>query len=158
MDIDERYKKGKIYKLICSETLDLYIGSTIMSLYDRLRKHRCKNNECESRYFVDPIIELIEDYPCNNRLELRKREQYFIDNNDCINKNKSYTTTTKEEEIEYRKKYYLENKERNKKYYLENKEKLNEKFNCDCGGKYTKTHEAKHKKTKKHKKYLDSII
>ena len=157
MNIDERYKKGKIYKLICSETLNIYYGSTIRTLKQRLRKHRCKDNDCQSKYFVEPVIELIEDYPCNNRRELEKREQYFIENFECVNKYKSYMS--EEDRKEYDKKYHQDNKEYYKeymkKYIKENREKLNEKvkkyreenkekikeiknqkFNCDCGGQY----------------------
>ena len=44
---------------------------------------------------------------------------------------------------------------RSRKNYKENKEEVNKKFNCPCGGKYTKTNKAIHFKTKKHLKYLE---
>lgn len=50
--------------------------------------------------------------------------------------------------------YYLENKEnirhKQNQYRELNKDKLNEQFECECGGKYTSCHKATHMKTKKH--------
>ena len=31
-------------------------------------------------------IELLEDYPCENKEQLLKREGYYIQNNDCVNR------------------------------------------------------------------------
>jgi hypothetical protein len=33
---------------------------------------------------------LIEEYPCNDKRELEEREQYWIDNTDCINAKSSF--------------------------------------------------------------------
>ena len=61
---------------------------------------------------------------------------------------------------EYKHKWYLENKEKatekGKIYREENKEKLNEKFTCECGGRYTKQHLALHNKTQKHLKFMNN--
>jgi len=168
MDIDERYKRGKIYRLACTSTLDIYYGSTIQTLNDRLIDHRKSSNSCESKNFVDPVIELIEDYPCNNKRELEKKEQYYIDNNECINKIKSYVS--EEDRIEnnkkYCKKYHQDNREKQnekrKKYREENKEKIKEyarqynqeKVVCECGAEITKINLSKHKRRKIHKKNL----
>ena len=57
------------------------------------------------------------------------------------------------------KEYKLKNKEKineyNKKYYEKNKEKIREKFQCDCGGKYTKSHKADHERTNKHLAFIN---
>jgi len=45
-----------------------------------------------------------------------------------------------------------------KKYKELNKIKLNEKFNCECGGKYSRTHKANHEKTEKHQSFINSQI
>jgi hypothetical protein len=55
---------------------------------------------------------------------------------------------------EKRKEINEKRKEKDKEYRDKNKEKLNEKFICCCGGKYTKTGKSKHFKTKKHQEYL----
>jgi len=91
------YSQGKIYKIVCNKTGLVYIGSTSSSLETRLKGHEndCKRylnkktNHLISSIFVivnnDYKIELIENYPCNNKQELIKREYYYIDNIDCIN-------------------------------------------------------------------------
>tara|TARA_R110002153_G_C13022946_1_gene467738 strand:+ start:39 stop:443 length:405 start_codon:yes stop_codon:yes gene_type:complete len=47
--------------------------------------------------------------------------------------------------------------ERHKIYRDNNKDKLKEKFNCDCGGKYTYNHKDSHFRTKKHLAYMETI-
>lgn len=79
------YKKGKIYKLIFDGSDEIYVGSTIQALKDRLSGHRSNPNNFKirkavrdhGRYHVK--IRLIEKYPCDDRDELLKREQYWID-------------------------------------------------------------------------------
>lgn len=64
----------------------------------------------------------------------------------------------------YQKEYYEKNKEyfklkdkkrteQKKIYYQKIKDKLNTKFDCICGGKYTNSSKLKHTKTKKHLSY-----
>ena len=59
---------------------------------------------------------------------------------------------------EYDKKNIENNKEKialqNKEYRENNKEKINKKYHCQCGGKYSHNNKALHLKTKKHQKYL----
>ncbi len=129
----------------------------------------------------DCKIVLIEKFPCESKDELCARERYFIENTDCINivvpgrtqkewceinkdkikeRKKEYYQKNKEQISERDKKYYQNNKdnkkEYDKKYYQNNKEIINKKYNCDCGGKYTYYHKAKHFKTDKHQRYLKS--
>lgn len=84
------YSKGKIYKIIDESNGDVYIGSTIQSLKRRFHTHQIFKDY--NKLKCNCKIILIEDYPCNSRRELEKREQYFIDNTDCINKLNSYLT------------------------------------------------------------------
>jgi hypothetical protein len=49
---------------------------------------------------------LVENYSCNSKKELETRERYYIENNECVNKNMP-TRTMKE--------YQEENKEKIKK-------------------------------------------
>jgi hypothetical protein len=35
-----KYSEGKIYKIVCKITGDVYFGSTIQSLNTRMREHR----------------------------------------------------------------------------------------------------------------------
>ncbi len=75
----------------------VYIGSTYKTLDERLKRHEydCKRYiEKKTNIFISSIyvtfnndykIELIENYPCNNKQELENREYFHIDDNDCIN-------------------------------------------------------------------------
>jgi len=109
--IDERYKNGKIYKIVCNETNEVYYGSTRQKyLSNRIKTHRGEN--CISKQIIDRknyYYELVEDYSCNNRYELETRERWYILNNDCINKNiptrtkKQWNEDNKETIIEKRK-------------------------------------------------------
>ncbi len=42
-------------------------------------------------------------------------------------------------------------------YYIDNRERDNEKFNCFCGGKYTKNNKSVHLKTNRHLKFLSQV-
>ena len=103
------YTKGKIYKLISSQTKDVYIGSTTTTLYLRFMYHINNNKstgDCSSKEllkFDDCRIELIEDYPCDSHLELREREQYFMDLLDnVINKQRAVVKPQQQRTAEYR--------------------------------------------------------
>ena len=68
---------------------------------------------------------------------------------------------SKKEIIDYQKDYYNENKEKlkasSKNNREANKDKLNEKFDCECGGKYLYSHKSAHIKTAKHQNFLQSL-
>ncbi len=95
-----KYENGKIYKIVSigkNKTNDIYIGSTFLTLKERLKNHLNEYNrkDCNSyctSYEILKIgeyrIELIENYPCDNDDELRLREaEYIIENLDiCVNK------------------------------------------------------------------------
>jgi hypothetical protein len=137
------YSRGKIYTIRNrNDKSKIYVGSTIEPLCRRLAKHKHKskshghyilyievNNDWDNWY-----IELYENYPCDSKEELLKREgevireigtlnnkiagrdlkQYYIDNIDKIKK--------------YKQEYYIENadkiKEYKQKYYIENSENI----------------------------------
>tara|TARA_R110001606_G_scaffold312089_1_gene458840 strand:- start:57 stop:641 length:585 start_codon:yes stop_codon:yes gene_type:complete len=63
----------------------------------------------------------------------------------------------KEHEKRYREEHREQKKEYDKEYRENNKKKKQEKFDCECGGKYTHNHKSKHFKTKIHKNYLNSL-
>jgi len=137
-----KYENGKIYKIVCNITNEIYIGSTIENLTRRLKRHMSKK-DCLSKNIIergDYKIELIRNYPCNNRIELLWEERRHIDNNNCINTERPITT--KEEQIEYRKNWRKENK--------------NIKINCECGSIIQKQELARHKKSKKHLNYINN--
>jgi hypothetical protein len=144
--IDERYKNGKIYKIVCNETNEVYYGSTIESLTDRIRKHNDKS--CRSRQIISRnnyYYKLIEDYSCNNKYELNTRERWYIENNNCINKTIPTRTRKEYRQVNKDKKKIID-----KIYYENNKEKYKEKITCNiCGSITTKHNIKKHQQTKK---------
>jgi len=163
--IDERYVNGKIYKIVCNLTGEVYYGSTIQKLNDRMNKHRYNKN-CESKQIINRnnyYCELIENYSCNNKNELESRERCYIENYDCINKNiptrtkKEYFEKNKDQIVEYKKNHHEQNKEiyneRRKIHYHQNKEislgKKKEKITCDiCGSIVRRGGISKHRRTK----------
>jgi hypothetical protein len=142
--MDERYQRGKIYKLTCDDPTMVYYGSTIRTLTRRLTNHNAPSNNTVSKNMRDAgglKIELVEDYPCNSKRELEQREQYYIANNECINykcafhteeerleKKRQLHIINRDKELEQKRKYHEANKEKEKAYREANKEKLAEKY------------------------------
>jgi len=105
-----KYKDGKIYKVITND--GIYIGSTIMLLSKRLWHHRYAESSGLNIDETNSSIELIEDYPCNNKTELKQREQYWMDKIECINERRAYQS--KEDRRSYKKIKSKEAYEKNK--------------------------------------------
>jgi len=145
---------GSIYKIYDNTNGNVYYGSTSERLLGkRLAHHRadCKSwcdgkrkTGCKSFDIIkngDYDISLVEKVYYEEKVELHRRERWYIENNECVNKNiptrtdkeygKKYREEHKEERIEYNKKYKEEHKddaaEYNKKYYDEHIEVINEK-------------------------------
>ena len=87
MVIYNPYEHGKIYKIWSLQTQEIYVGSTCQALHKRMHEHR--RNTIEGKGFklykvmrelgIDVFsIELVENYPCKNREELRKREGFWV--------------------------------------------------------------------------------
>ena len=161
------YKNGKIYKIVCEITGEVYIGSTRLSLEDRLSNHVAKSNSCCSKQIIDRNkydIKLLEAYPCNNEHELRRKEGEYQRAFECINRRiecrteAEYRLDNTKNISEYNKQYRLDNKEwrseYNKQYSLENAEKIKTRNSkeviCECGTKSTYKHLPRHKRSKKH--------
>ena len=158
------YQNGKIYKLWSPEGDDIYIGATTQKLYARFYEHKTKNN-CSSRLlfqkYNDVRIELIENFSCDNKEQLTKREGEYKRNTNCINKNVAGITNKeyckewyennkdkiKEYRKEYRKEYYENNKEKIKEYYENNKEQKSQQYTCECGRTIQIQEKPRHERT-----------
>ncbi len=119
-----------------------YYGSTVQDLKKRLIVHR---SVIKKRYITskevlkydDCKIILVELYPCNSKKELETRERYYIENNECVNKqiptrtHKEWRVEHKEEIAQKQKERYEENKDeilqKNKERYEENKDEILQK-------------------------------
>ena len=153
------YQKAKIYKLWSPQGTEdeIYFGSTTNELYKRKNGHKSqKYNSCNSKIlfekYDDVRIELVEEYPCNNKEELNKKEGEYIRNNKCLNQRIPCRT---------QKEYREDNKEHIKEYYQKNKEQISEqkkeKITCECGCIIGKNDIARHKKSNKHITLLENL-
>jgi len=150
------YQNGKIYKIINENDEIVYIGSSAeYYLSSRYAKHKYKAPNHK--------IILIENYPCSNCEELRKREQEIIEehsNLNLLNIMKAYQSV---EDFKNRKsirnKKYNENhkntiKEKKKEYYENNKNQIYKKINCEfCNCLTSKLHIKRHQKSIKCMKF-----
>ena len=137
------YEKGKVYCIRNYKSNDIYVGSSCQPLCKRLSWHKSSINKKNCTNYPLYVkmkelgkecfyIELLENYPCSNKEELRAREGHYIRkmgnlNKRIENRNKKEWTKDNYEKVKASKdKYYQENrecvKERSKKHYEENKE------------------------------------
>ena len=154
----QSFQKGKIY-IIRNRINDLvYIGSTCQSLAQRMVQHRRDMNvkRCQDWKLYQLMkelhnenfyIELLENYPCNTKDELNKREGEFIRKYQSqLNKRiegrtpKEYREEHKEEATQYHKEYQQNNKEKLLEYQKEYREK-----NKDKAREYNKDYQQKNK-------------
>jgi len=83
------FSKGIQYMIVCNITGDTYYGSTALTLEERMKIHRKPSNRCTSRVIIergDYTAIWLEDWPCNSKYELERRERWWIENNVCVNK------------------------------------------------------------------------
>ena len=141
--IDERYENGKIYTIRCRYDDELiYVGSTIQKLCMRMASHR-RNKTCSLYQYVNGgwdnwYIELYEEYPCNNKSCLEKREGEVIRLIGTINKciagrtRKEWYEDNVDEILEQQKQYRQNNRDKiteyNKQYQKNNRDKIVEKY------------------------------
>ena len=147
---ENKYKNGKIYKIVDVGYNKCYIGSTCESLSKRMARHRSiylygsekdkgrRINSLFNDFGIENCkIELVEEYPCSNKMELLRQEGYHIRENECVNKIvagrtlEEYNKQNAEKIQAYRKQYNEEHKEEKKQHYKDNKERYkesNEKF------------------------------
>ena len=121
---------GYIYIIYKNGLKEMYIGSTEDLEVRKSRHIESCNNPNHKDYnlkvyqfirenggFDSWTFEMIEQYECENKTELRIREQYYLNINKeyLLNRNNSYTSF--EERKEQKSKYY-------KMYYEKNRNKI----------------------------------
>ena len=91
------YKKGKLYQIENTIDDDVYVGSTtntlegimkghMQSFHAKRKKHLVLYTKMNEYGFDKFFIELIEDYPCNSKIELGAREGHWIKERGTLNK------------------------------------------------------------------------
>ena len=188
----QNFENAKIYKIINDVNNEIYIGSTCNTLIKRFSSH--KSDSKKEKFINRPLyklineigferfrIELIEDYPCENKYQLSQREGKYIKEIGTLNynipgrtvseyykvyrqlhieklseKNKVYHQSHKEELKEKKKMYIENNKEhydsKQKQYYEARKKKT---FTCECGCVVQRLSE--HRKSEIHKSNMDKL-
>jgi hypothetical protein len=167
------YSNGKIYKIVCNITGDIYIGSTCEPiLARRLSQHvsTYKRYLNGKYHYVTSfkIIEqnnydivLIELFPCDSKDQLHARESHYTQNMQCVNKIKNQGLLIELGRIEYDKQYTFDHKEnireQRKQYYKANIDHIKNHNNavliCQCGCSYTRHNKLRHELSKKHQEY-----
>ena len=171
--VESDYSKAKIYRLVATGTVDLYIGSTCGTLERRLWHHNYsaisekqkKTSSCKLYEGGRTVaIELIENFPCTSKQELNIRERYWIETTpNCINTNipgrtckERYATnpTYKAKHREYMKKPEQVQKRKEiratDEWKAKDKARRTAEYTCECGAVVTVHSKGKHLKTKKH--------
>ena len=141
--LKNKFYNAKIYKIVDNTNDNVYIGSCCSSLKTRLSTHKCsyemflfhniksyeinKNKDYIKSYEIlknnDYKIELLEDCDINTKHELLERERYYIDNNECLNKNipdisyNQYYNDNINKINDYQKEYYKKKIEKYTRYY-----------------------------------------
>ena len=156
------FSKTLFYKLVCNDLniTECYVGHTTHFVKRRANhKNRCCNTN--DKFYNLKVYKLmretggwenwtmvqIEHYPCNNRNEAGARERYWYE---LLNSNMN-TQVPNRTQVEYMAEYMPQYYQNHREEYLL---KFNEKFNCECGGKYTYVNKTTHCKSKRHQKYI----
>jgi hypothetical protein len=169
MENNNKYQNGKIYRITDIGYNKFYYGSTIEQLSKRMAKHRCKYKgykEGKEHFFsiftlFDEYgingckIELVEHFPCNDKPDLLKREGWYIENNNCVNKHVAGRT-----DDECKRNYRLCNPDKIKETRVRYNEKHGDKRKCNincpvCGCSFQKMEKARHERTIKHLQNLE---
>jgi hypothetical protein len=190
------YSKTAIYKIYCKDVSNntIYVGHTT-NFKGRKAVHTSKSkidkdyslklysiikgNGGWENYYMD----IIEEYPCSNKIEAKQREQYWYNElNADMNQLMPYISTEdiKKKRSNYQKKYFLENRDYysnyTKQYYAKNPEKMKERaiqyynvnkeqickknkenrITCECGVNIRYADKSKHNKSKLHINFLST--
>jgi hypothetical protein len=127
-------------------------------LYKWLKVYDVLENE-------DYTINLLEEFPCAHKRDLLARSFELQSQGNYINAYRRGVLSKYKDIKEYREQYYIDNKdcinEYSRGYYENNMEKekkrKNEKIQCGCGCSVTYSNLAKHKKTNKHHKLMAKL-
>jgi hypothetical protein len=176
------YQNSVIYKIISNDLTikDLYVGSTT-NFNIRKAHHKIVCNDPNNKLYNIPLYKtirenggwdnwdmiLVENYPCNNKNELHARERHFIDELKS-NLNLRLPIRTKQEkkiyQNEYDKNYREINREElnksDKIRWQQRKEERNQQRRetiiiCECGSKLRLSENERHKKTIRHRNWLE---
>ena len=175
--LKERLRKHK-NDLNCSSKSIIQNGDYNMILVQTIQFENKKQLLELEKYYINNFNCVNKQLPFRTdeeRIEYQTkyREEYYELNKDKINEYlKKYRENNKEKILEQKKEYYQLNKEKAKEYYQLNKDKIKEyreankdkikekrkeKMTCKCGSIHRIVDISRHKKTKKHLIYINTI-
>ncbi len=157
--MSQDFSKGKFYKITNDYNDDVYVGSTCNTLVRRFIMHKSDSKiPCKMNYLLYQLInnigferfriQLIENYPCEDKYQLRQREGYWIKQLGTLNKLISGRTIKEWEEDNKNKikAKYDKYEETHKEQRLERKKEIL----CECGCIFQNREYTRHCKSKKH--------
>jgi hypothetical protein len=160
------YKKGKIYQIKNTIDDDIYVGSTTNTLEGRMKGHRqgsntkCKQhmilyNKMNEYGFDKFFVELIEEYPCNSKIELGAREGHWIKERGTLNKIIQGRTKQdwNDENKDVKHNWYVKNLDKIREQ-MQNNPKYKAKVVCECGLEVSQRHLNEHKITLTHQRRM----
>lgn len=171
-DID--YSKGVIYKIVSDDLTvkECYVGSTTnFTKRKNNHKYACHNDKAkEHNQNVYKFIRehsgwgnwsmvLVQNYPCNSKLELLARERHHTERlNATLNKQVQGRTVKDSQKVSYENnKHKIIEKAR--EYYRVNKEAVkirdSEIRSCVCGKLFTHHHQKRHEQSKRHTDFVN---
>ena len=133
-------RTGRIYKIVCSKSNDVYVGSTFNALRKRMTNHKsffCKKKgiaiyeSFELHGWESLKIILISEYQVVDRHHLETYEQLWINKLKAVNKNMPFHLSP----------------------ILKNRKKI---YKCPCGGRYRYYGFVGHCRSGLHQKWLQS--
>jgi hypothetical protein len=187
------YKNGKIYCIRNSINDEVYVGSTTQPLSKRMVKHRCSAKTMPNKMkitmhmeelgFENFYIELVEEFPCENKEQLNRKEGEWIRKIGTLNskipgrtpterridnadKLKQYAERNREHILQIKRDYHNKHREEERakareRYHANKieilakaKEWKTTKNECECGGSYVNSSKSHHMKTNMHQAYL----
>jgi hypothetical protein len=160
------YNKSKIYKIYCEDegVDEIYVGSTV-DLKTRVRNHKSACNNINDEFYNKKLyiyirnnfgfdnftVKTLERFSCENEIQLRTREQEWINElKPTLNDIRARTTKLEAKELR-KKRELITNYE--KKYYQENKSEIRKKakeiMQCtNCDKQHTRQYKSIHMKSK----------
>jgi hypothetical protein len=142
-----------VYALTCKDPTKIYFGSSIRTKESRFSQHKCnwkrykdgKDRYCASFELFeigDVEIHIVMDCPDDiSNIELRKIEQIYLDNCECVNMQCAYRSEEKLQEYQKQYKQTDKCKEYMKEYEKERRQNEERK-------KYMKEYRLKRKEAK----------
>lgn len=165
-------RTGKVYKIICTQSNDVYVGSTFNDTRKRFIQHKYGfaqwKSTNERKLSIYPLFEkygfdnfkiiVIKEYQVADKNHLLAYEQLWINKTRCVNANNPLSLKPIFIK-EYKKKWVAENKDKvqasREKRQEKTNEKNKEKIACECGTIISYRNQAAHRKSQQHLQFIE---